>query len=166
MRGFTIEGVDDEIRAIDGYKAAEPYVTCRPYTQIEDEIAEDICGASVILMPSATEGFGLAALEAIAAGIPVLISAESGLAQLLMQENFTPIVSNIAREWVVDVKGADPDAITADWALRIERIVADPAGAFDQAKRLKGDLSSILNWGSTARKFSVQIEELLGKGSL
>ncbi|NOJ39976.1 glycosyltransferase family 4 protein [Bradyrhizobium australiense] len=165
MRGFTFEGVDDEIRAIDGYKAAEPYVTCRPYTQIEDEIAEDICGASVILMPSASEGFGLSALEAIAAGIPALISAESGLAQLLIQEKLSPAVASIAREWVVDVTGKDTDVITADWALRIERIVANPEAAFDQARRLKADLSSVLSWENTARRFSMQIEECLFKSA-
>jgi glycosyltransferase involved in cell wall biosynthesis len=161
MRGFTVEGVDDEIRAIDGYRAAEPYVTCRPYTQIEDEIAEDICGSSVILMPSKSEGFGLSALEAIAAGIPALISAESGLAQLLLQERFTPVVAGIAKEWVVDVAGADPEAVTADWAARIEQIISDPTVAFDQARRLKADLSSVLSWENAAKKFSVQIEELL-----
>jgi glycosyltransferase involved in cell wall biosynthesis len=163
MRGFTIDGVDDEIRAIDGYKTAEPYVTCRPYTQIEDEIAEDICGSSVILMPSKSEGFGLSALEAIAAGIPALISAESGLAQLLIQERFTPNVASIAKEWVVDVGGPDPEAVTADWAARIEQIISDPTAAFEQARRLKGDLSSVLSWENAARKFSAHIEELLAK---
>jgi glycosyltransferase involved in cell wall biosynthesis len=155
MRGFTVDGVDDEIRAIDGYKAAEDYVTCRPYTQIEDDIAADICGSSVVLMPSKSEGFGLSALEGIAAGIPALISSESGLAQLLLQADISPVVTGIASDWVADVTGPDPNAIIADWASRVEKIVADPSTAFEQAKQVRDNLSSVLSWENAARKFSL-----------
>lgn len=161
MRGFTVDGVDDEIRAIDGYTAAEEYVTCRPYTEIEDDIAGDICGSSVVLMPSRTEGFGLSALEGIAAGIPALISSTSGLAQLLLQANISPVVTGIANDWVADVTGPDPDAIIADWASRVEKIVADPPTAFRQAQQLRDNLSSVLSWENAARKFSQEIETLL-----
>ena len=35
----------------------------------------------LIVMPSRTEGFGLVALEAISAGVPVLVSSECGIAE-------------------------------------------------------------------------------------
>jgi glycosyltransferase involved in cell wall biosynthesis len=36
-------------------------------------------------MPSRHEGFGLVALEAISAGVPVLVSKESGLGRMLIE---------------------------------------------------------------------------------
>jgi len=166
LRGFTEDGVDDEIRAIDGYEAAEDYVTCRPYTEIEDHIASDIYGSTVVLMPSKSEGFGLSALEGIAAGIPALISSESGLAQLLFQADIPPVVTGIANDWVADVRGPDPDAIIADWASRVEKIVKDPATAFQQAKQLRDGLSSVLSWENSARSLSLEIQKLLQRASL
>jgi glycosyltransferase involved in cell wall biosynthesis len=112
-------------------------------------------------MPSRSEGFGLSALEGIAAGIPALISSASGLAQLLLQTNISPVVTGIANDWVADVTGPDPDAIIADWASRVERIVADPPTAFSQAQQLRDNLSSVLCWENAARKFSQDIEILL-----
>ena len=39
--------------------------------------------SDLVSLPSRTEGFGLVALEAISAGVPVLVSAESGIAEAL-----------------------------------------------------------------------------------
>jgi glycosyltransferase involved in cell wall biosynthesis len=162
MRGFTEKGVNKEIRAIDGFKDAEAYVTCRPYTQKADEIAEDICGSSVILMPSVAEGFGLAAFEAIAAGVPAVMSSESGLGQLLLQGAISPSVSTIADAWVADVTGPDMDAITGDWVARIENILSDPQAAFSRGQRLREELQLVLSWENASRIFSEQIGDLLG----
>lgn len=60
--------------------------------------------ASVLLMPSRTEGFGLVGLEAIALGCPVLISEKSGLAELLQS---TPGKDEANRLHVVPVSQDD-----------------------------------------------------------
>ncbi|XP_019630675.1 PREDICTED: uncharacterized protein LOC109474755 [Branchiostoma belcheri] len=49
----------------------------------QEDIAEDMKQAHLVLMPSRAEPFGLIGLEAIAAGIPVLISDKSGLADMI-----------------------------------------------------------------------------------
>ena len=43
-------------------------------------------------MTSRTEGFGLAALEALSAGLPVLVSGNSGLAEALEEVPFVTTV--------------------------------------------------------------------------
>ena len=46
-------------------------------------LAEEFCQADLVIMPSRTEGFGLAALEALSAGLPVLVSDNSGIGKAL-----------------------------------------------------------------------------------
>ena len=42
--------------------------------------------ADLTIMPSRTEGFGLTALQALSAGLPVLVSGNSGLGEALKEE--------------------------------------------------------------------------------
>ena len=46
-------------------------------------VEEALCGASVFLLPSVSESFGLAALEAMAAGVPVVGSRVGGLPEVV-----------------------------------------------------------------------------------
>ena len=48
-----------------------------------DELAKQFYEADLVMMPSRTEGFGLAALEALSAGLPVLVSRNSGVGKAL-----------------------------------------------------------------------------------
>ncbi|WP_459806110.1 glycosyltransferase, partial [Herbidospora sp. RD11066] len=46
------------------------------------------CEVDLALMPSRTEGFGLTGLEALSAGLPVLVSRNSGFGQALSKVPF------------------------------------------------------------------------------
>ena len=48
-----------------------------------EHLDEEFCQADLVMMPSRTEGFSLAALEALSAGLPVLVSGNSGIAKAL-----------------------------------------------------------------------------------
>ena len=48
-----------------------------------DELAKQFYEADLVMMPSRTEAFGLAALEALSAGLPVLVSGNSGVGKAL-----------------------------------------------------------------------------------
>ena len=58
-------------------------LTVRCYNESREQLAELFCEVDVAIMPSRTEGFGLAALEALSAGLPVLVSGNSGLGEAL-----------------------------------------------------------------------------------
>ena len=47
------------------------------------QLAKQFYEADLVMMPSRTEGFGLAALEALSAGLPVLVSGNSGIGKAL-----------------------------------------------------------------------------------
>ena len=48
-----------------------------------EQLADQFCEVDLAIMPSRSEGFGLAALEALSAGLPVLVSGNSGLGEAL-----------------------------------------------------------------------------------
>ncbi len=77
-------------------------LTIRSYCNEQDELKMMFHESDMIALPSRTEGFGLVALEAISAGIPVLVTAESGIAEALQEvEGGKSVVveSDDAREW-------------------------------------------------------------------
>ena len=49
----------------------------------EPELAAVIAGAAVLCLPSWFEGFGLPALEAIACGVPVVVSDRGALPEVV-----------------------------------------------------------------------------------
>ena len=72
-------------------------------------LADLFCEVDLAIMPSRTEGFGTTALEALSAGLPVLVSGNSGLGEALKK---VPLGS----QSVVDSE--DPK----DWAREIKRV--------------------------------------------
>ncbi|WP_413472119.1 tetratricopeptide repeat protein [Shewanella baltica] len=56
-----------------------------PFTTDRNELFNDLRSASVAMMPSWHEGFGLVGWEAIAAGVPLIVSQKSGLYRFLSE---------------------------------------------------------------------------------
>ncbi len=68
-----------------------------PYTYINDraELGERLREASAAMMLSFHEGFGLVGYEAIAAGIPLILSQNTGLYMFLKQEHLDHLVYSV-----------------------------------------------------------------------
>ncbi|XP_074609102.1 uncharacterized protein LOC141863461 isoform X3 [Acropora palmata] len=80
---------------------APSQLVVRSYKERE-ELGAQFCEANLAIMPSRSEGFGLAALEALSAGVPVHVSSNSGFGDALKKLSFgwTCIVnSEDASEW-------------------------------------------------------------------
>ena len=77
----------DEQRRIEEWFLKETKVTRNQLTIRgfcnHEEMRDMFREADAIVMPSRTEGFGLVALEAISAAVPVLVSSEAGIAKAL-----------------------------------------------------------------------------------
>ena len=58
-------------------------LTVRKFMHSKEGLRELFCEADLCIMPSRTEGFGLTALEAFSAGLPVLVSRNSGFGEAL-----------------------------------------------------------------------------------
>ena len=114
-----------------------------PYTQDRQELYAELSAASVALMPSWHEGFGLVAWEAIAAGVPLIIGRHSGVYRLL--ENMHPGVGT-GCVYSVDVHGStsfpffhasDLRAIVAS----LKEVAKDPDLARRKAATLREEMS-------------------------
>ena len=81
----------------------------RSFDDSREVLADLFCEVDLAIMPSRTEGFGIKALEALSAGLPVLVSGNSGLGEALKK---VPLGS----QSVVDSE--DPK----DWAREIKRV--------------------------------------------
>ena len=79
------------------------------FNDSREVLADLFCEVDLAIMPSRTEGFGITALEALSAGLPVLVSGNSGLGEALKK---VPLGS----QSVVDSE--DPK----DWAREIKRV--------------------------------------------
>jgi len=160
----TPEQFEKEIAAIGGFKEAIQYLLPRPYTSDAEIIAADIRSASAIIMPSKREGFGLTALEGISAGIPVIVSSESGLAWLLLEPDVQAAIGKATADaCVADVDGISEE-IGKDWSNRAQSILSDPAKAFSRAKQMRNALIPLLSWERAAQRLSNDLETILSNG--
>jgi glycosyltransferase involved in cell wall biosynthesis len=86
LRGAPVGQSADLRRAILAWSDLPSLqVTIRNYSTDREESRHDLRRASLLVMPSRVEGFGLVGVEAIMAGTPVLVSDQSGLGMLLAE---------------------------------------------------------------------------------
>lgn len=141
------DGTGDELRERILADAGDPglQVVVRHYTANRDVLATDLRMATLVLMPSRMEGFGLVGQEAITAAVPVLISSKSGLAQLL-EEVLSP---KDAQLHVIPVSGNDEKDLD-DWVHGIRRTLDDPGAAFVRASEMRKTLVASITWARAA----------------
>ncbi|MFE4718831.1 glycosyltransferase [Streptomyces sp. NPDC056728] len=146
VRGAPPSAVDEERNKIMAWASSPGLdVVVRAYTSTQPRIDEDLKTASLVIMPSRREGFGLVGLEAIIQGIPVLISSESGLAHLLRET----VGHERASRFVVELSRDDERDIDK-WARAIDRKLRDCDGAFRQTSELRKEMAQKVPWSRAA----------------
>ena len=82
-------------------------LTVRSFLKDRQSLKRLFCEVDLVVMPSRTEGFGLTALEALSAGLPILVSRNSGfgeaLGEVLFGQYFVVHSDNV-QEWVNAIK--------------------------------------------------------------
>jgi len=165
LRGFSDQATEEFEQAVGPRDGFSEWVFTRAYTEDVAEMQADIRAASVVLMPSKTEGFGLAGLEAIAAGVPVIISLESGLAEYLARAvGRREIPPELVDGCILDVVG-DPGAVRSKWAEQVGIVLRDRDAAFRRARALRDALTPVLNWRAAAEAFSAAVVNMLDGGA-
>ncbi|XP_015775956.1 PREDICTED: uncharacterized protein LOC107354065 isoform X4 [Acropora digitifera] len=117
-----------------------------------EQLAEQFCQADLVIMPSRNEDFGLIGLEALSAGLPVLISRNSGLGEALEK---VPFGGNVV------VNSEDP----AEWAKAIRGVRSKPRNVrLEEARALRNYYSKMYNWQKQCSGLIGKIHELADAG--
>jgi glycosyltransferase involved in cell wall biosynthesis len=143
------EELQNRLQELGGDKVR---VVVEPFTPDATVVRNSIRGASLVLMPSREEGFGLSGLEAISEGIPVLLSRTSGLAQAIQR-----CLPELAPSHIVDVQnGAE------HLAARIRQKLSERDMAFDGARGLRSAMRNHFDWDAAARALVEAIQRCGG----
>lgn len=118
-------------------------LTLRPYSSIGAELRTDFFAATTVLLPSLHEGFGLSAFEAIGVGVPVLVSAKSGLGELLQR-------TDPAATEVLPIDDATEAFLLTTWANAIVNNIKNSESAFIRAAELRALIADRYSWARVA----------------
>ena len=98
---------DEVTGRLKEYNIPRGQLRVRSFTEIREHLEKQFSEVDLAIMPSRTEGFGLTALEALSAGLPVLVNANSGFGEALGEVAFGSqyvIESEDAEVWAAEIK--------------------------------------------------------------
>ena len=111
----------------------------KSYINSREDLKQLLCQVDLVLMPSRTEGFGLTGLEALSAGLPVLVSKNSG---------FGAALGSVPCGSLFLVDSEDPHA----WTAAIKGIWnKDVKLLLDEIKTVQGFYGKRYNWSKQCR---------------
>ena len=104
--------------------------------QSREDLKRSFLEVDLVLMPSRSEGFGLTGLEALSAGLPVLVSSNSGFGEALSKVPF-------GSSFVID--SVDPKV----WAAAIKKVWGkDRQGRLEESSTLRTSYGRKYSWAN------------------
>ena len=128
------EGKQEEVRGKFLQRGiAEAQLTVRKFIQSREKLKDLLCEADLAIMPSKSGGFGLVALEALSAGLPILVGSRSGFAKAL---------ENVPIGFSCIVNSDDP----AVWAEAIVAVRSRHRMRLQEIKSLRALYGQMYSW--------------------
>ena len=112
---------------------AKEQLIVRTFIENRDSLKDLLCEVDLAIMPSKSEGFGLVALEALSAGLPILVGSRSGFAKAL---------ENVPNGYSCIVYSDDP----AKWAKAIEAVRVRHGMRLREINALKASYGEMYSW--------------------
>ncbi|XP_015747435.1 PREDICTED: uncharacterized protein LOC107327199 [Acropora digitifera] len=114
-----------------------------------EDLKRLFCEVDLVLIPSRTEGFGLTGLEALSAGLPLLVSKNSGFGEAL---------GSIPCGSLFVIEGEDPSA----WRVAIKRIWnKDRKSRLDEVKTVRDFYAERYSWSEQCKHLIEKMVELV-----
>ena len=145
QREFTDKILDHEI--------AENQLSVKQYIKDRNRLKELFHRMDLVIMPSRTEGFGLTALEALSAGLPVLAGHNSGFSKAMQEVDFGEICV---------VNSYEPE----DWSKAIKKVRQKRREKrLDEMKKLRESYRQKYNWEEQCKILVTEMREKFLVGS-
>ena len=145
------EGKQEEVREkLLQRGIAEAQLTVRKFIQSRDRLKDLLCEADLAIMPSKSEGFGLVALEALSAGLPILVGSRSGFAGAL---------ENVPHGNACIVNSDEP----AEWAKEIDAVRTRHGMRLQEIESVRASYGKIYSWKEQCETFVNRMRGL-GRG--
>ncbi|XP_015777167.1 PREDICTED: protein NLRC3-like isoform X3 [Acropora digitifera] len=119
------------------------------YMNSRESLKQLFCRVDLVLMPSRTEGFGLTGLEALSAGLPVIVSKNSGFGEALgsvHSGSYFVIDSEDHSAWIAVMKEV--------WNK-------NRRARLDEVKALRGSYSERYSWYKQCKSLIEKMSELV-----
>ena len=135
------EGKQEEVREkLLQRGIAEEQLTVRKFVQNREKMKDLLNEVDLAIMPSRSEGFGLVALEALSAGLPILVGGNSGFARALKNIPY-------GESWIVD--SDDP----SKWAEAIKGVRVRHTVRLEEIKLLRASYDNKYSWREQCEAF-------------
>ncbi|XP_068710858.1 uncharacterized protein [Montipora foliosa] len=123
------------------------HVVVKPFDVTHEAVGVEVRGVSVVVIPSTSDEFGMVALEAIAAKVPIVVTSSSGIAKFLHSEFGRQFLKFLCST------GDEMDYVEA-LASAVDAVLDDRQEAFNLAACLWDKWNSRFTW-------DVAVSELL-----
>jgi glycosyltransferase involved in cell wall biosynthesis len=141
--GDNPEGLQKQLTLISDGIHPGARILVRPYSSSQAELDSDFRKASIVVVPSREEGYGLVACEALSLGVPLALSRESGIAEAigsLCHERMFDITSML-----VDMHGTT-STVGARFAGAVLRVFEEESYSRERVRRLRDMLLPTFSW--------------------
>ena len=139
---------DESAAKIRQHGISKNQLTVKEYIKDRNRLKELLLRMDLVIMPSRTEGFGLTALEALSAGLPVLAGYNSGFAKALQNVEFGELCV---------VNSDDPK----DWSKAIKKVrQKERKKRLEEMQRLRESYRQKYNWEEQSK---ILVREMKGK---
>lgn len=130
-------GKEDEVsKQLEELGIDRSQFTVRCSNENREQLANLFCEVDLATMPSRTEGFGLVALEALSASLPVLVSENSGFGEALKRVPY-------GSQWVVHSE--NPEV----WASAIKMVKKKDRGLrLEEIQLLREEYAKKFSWNT------------------
>lgn len=121
----------------------------RTFVESRESLKQLFPEADLVIMPSRSDGFGLTALEALSAGLPVLVSANSGFGEALAKVPF-------GSGCVI------PSEDAGVWAKEIEKVwTKDRETRLEECETLRDTYARKYSWEEQSRALVAKMRSIL-----
>ncbi|XP_068720690.1 uncharacterized protein [Montipora capricornis] len=147
------DGKQDEVRRrLLDCGITDQQLTVRKFVQNRARMKDLFCEVDLVIMPSKSEGFGLVALEALSAGLPVLVGSNSGFARA---------IKSIPLGVYSIVDSEDP----GKWAEAIEGVSVRHKVCLEESKLLREAYGKEYCWKKQCEEFVDKLWSMVHESS-